>query len=113
LLSNPSDEHRRAALGHAQSGLVSNQFSIAGNPTLSSCEVSTLRPRSRCKPRTTSAGKLRLRHLLRSQLQPWRGTTAGQSGTFTGDAQVLNAADLAWLKNVVNLTVPCTSTRQA
>ncbi len=31
------------------------------------------------------------------------GGTAGQSGTFDGVADVQNAADLAWLKNVVNL----------
>jgi hypothetical protein len=84
---------------------VGNLYTVEGNPALSSCEVSNLKTtlgvqafndqsaaNSGC---TTCSG-------VTCTVGP--GTTAGQSGTFTGDAIILNNADLAWMKNVVNLT---------
>jgi len=86
---------------------LGNEYSVAGNPLLSSCEVNTLR---------TALGIMANAGTDKSGAnQPCSACagvvctvstipTDGQSGTFIGDVQLVNSVDLAWMKNVVNLT---------
>jgi hypothetical protein len=91
--------------GTLKTNSLGNTFDIAGNPSLSACEVSTLKAALNVAAfNDQSGGNLGCTACTAAACSGTPGGTAGQNGTFTGDANVDNAADLAWLKNVVNLT---------
>ncbi len=90
-------------------------YNISGNPTLSSCEVSALKTAlSVLSNNDQSCCNAGCSMACSASMCPSGsgGGTAGQSGTFQGNVTVLNNADLAWLKNVVNVmgSVKITST---
>ncbi|HEY1535034.1 MAG TPA: hypothetical protein VGF76_13500, partial [Polyangiaceae bacterium] len=86
-------------------GSLGNIYDIAGNPNLLSCEVASLKTTLNVAVYNDESGtNLGCTACSGLTCGGTVGGVAGQNGTFTGDAIVQNLADLAWLKNVVNLT---------
>jgi len=84
---------------------LGNIYDIAGNPNLLACEVASLKTTLNVAAHNDESGtNLGCTACTGVTCSGTPGGTAGQNGTFTGDASVENLADLAWLKNVVNLT---------
>jgi hypothetical protein len=91
--------------GSLKSGSLGNIYDIAGDPNVLSCEVAALKATLAVSSFNDQSGaNLGCTQCTGAVCTGTSGGTAGQSGTFTGDAIVQNTADLAWLKNVVNLS---------
>jgi hypothetical protein len=83
---------------------LGSTYDISGNPNLLYCEVLALKNALGVAAYNDRSGaNLGCTDCAGAVCSGTAGGTALQSGTFDGDAIVKNAADLAWMKNVVNL----------
>jgi hypothetical protein len=84
---------------------LGNNYQIAGNPALSACEVNALRTTLNVTGgRDLSGANSGCTSCSGASCAGTAGGTEGQAGAFTGAATIVNTADLAWMRNVVNLT---------
>jgi hypothetical protein len=91
--------------GTLTTGSLGNSFQFMGNPALSSCEITALKTALGVTSGDVSGanGGCVTCSGLTCSVASSTGTD-GQSGVFIGDATIQTADDLAWMKNVVDLT---------
>src|SRR5204863_1507233 len=87
--------------GTLKSASLGNIYNIAGNPLLSACEVLALKTTLNVASYNDLSGANNGCSVACNGASPvcagTLGGTANQPGTFTGDANVTNQADLDWL----------------